>query len=353
MLGKKSPMFFVVVSVFLMYSACGSMGPSGGSAAVEPGWVADPYARYSSREYIAAVGTGRSRQEAERAALTNLISIFGQSIQVDQTISTSYQEVVRSGAAASWSESMSSDTNIALSTGMDTLVGAEIGEAWADPRGTHYAAAILNKQKAAQTYTNMVRENMAMIERLTNMPATEKNTLGGYSRYQFAGTLADINTAYGNLLQQIGAPYQGIKMGNDYRLEAAAIAQTIPVRVAVSKGNNVDPGNRINGAFAKALADAGFPSGGANSRYVLDVSITSSVVEIANNQNKFSRIEVTANLTDTATQAVLVPFSFNSREGHTSQAEADNRAVLTAERKINSDYAKELKDYLSGLLPGR
>jgi hypothetical protein len=48
---------------------------------------------------------------------------------------------------------------------------------------------------------------------------------------------------------------------------------------------------------------------------------------------------------------VLVPFAFSSREGHTSQAEADNRAYAVAERKIKAEYAALLDGYLSGLLP--
>ena len=47
-----------------------------------------------------------------------------------------------------------------------------------------------------------------------------------------------------------------------------------------------------------------------------------------------------------------LPFSFNSREGHTSQAEADNRAIGAAERRISGEYTGLLREYLTGLLPG-
>ena len=112
-----------------------------------------------------------------------------------------------------------------------------------------------------------------------------------------------------------------------------------------------DRAGRIQGAFAKALSDLGFRSGGSNSRYMLDVNVLTSPVDIAGSPNSWTRIEVSANLSDADSAAVLLPYSFNSREGHTSQPEADNRAYAAAERRINQEYADLLGGYLSQLLP--
>jgi hypothetical protein len=49
--------------------------------------------------------------------------------------------------------------------------------------------------------------------------------------------------------------------------------------------------------------------------------------------------------------AVLLPFNFNDRLGHGSQAEADNRACMAAEQKINEEYSGLLSGYLNQLLP--
>jgi len=230
---------------------------------------------------------------------------------------------------------------------LDSLVGAEIGDTWDDGKGTFSAVAVLNKAKAAQIYTGMIKTNQTMINNLINIPANQKNTLEGYSRYQFAAVVADINYSYGNLLSVIGSPVQGLAKGDDYRLEAKNITKTIPVAIRVQN----DKSNRIQGAFAKALSGIGFQSGGSNSSYVLDVNVSSQPVTIQGNAYLFTRVEVTANLTDTSNGSVLLPYNFNTREGHTSQAEADNRAILAAERKIGDDYAKLLNNYLSQLLP--
>jgi hypothetical protein len=84
---------------------------------------------------------------------------------------------------------------------------------------------------------------------------------------------------------------------------------------------------------------------------LLEVNITTTPVAIAGNPNKFTRIELKADLKDTKAGTVLLPYDFNSREGHAMQEEAENRAYITAERKINAEYAELLSNYLSRLLP--
>jgi len=231
---------------------------------------------------------------------------------------------------------------------MDTLIGAEVKEVWYDSRSTHYAVAVMENARTAQIYTDMIKANQNMIANLVSMKDAEKNTLEGFSRYQFAAAVADINVAYGNVLQIIGAPVPaGVVKGDNYRLEAKNITKSIPIGIVVKN----DKSGRIQGAFAKALSDIGFRSGGNNSRYILDVNITVSPVEYPNNANKFARIELTANLTDTSVKSVLLPYNFNSREGHTTAAEAENRAYTAAERKISEEYKNILSDYLNQLLP--
>ena len=338
-----------LTSLLVLHAVYSSGSGEKKSANKEPSWVSDPYTVYSEQVNLAVVGRGSSRDIAEKDALGRLVSLFGQSIQVDEKVSMTYQEAAKSGVAASWSETTTIDTRVATSADMETLVGAEIGEVWDNGQGIIFAAALLNKARAYLIYSEMIRSNQAMIENLIDMTQEEKNSLEAYARYQFAAAIADINMSYGNLLSVIGRPMQGLKKGDDYRLEALNITREIPVGLTVAN----DKAGRIQGAFAKALSDLGFRSGGSNSRYVLDVNLVVSPVVLVGNPNVFSRIELKANLMDSSLGTVLVPYDFNSREGHTTQEEADNRAYAAAERRINQEYANILNDYLSSLLPRR
>lgn len=316
-----------------------------------PDWIRDPYQKFDRQANVAAVGIGNSRQTAEKDALGKLVAIFGQSIQVDEKISSSYQEAVRNGATTAWSEDTSVQNTIISSAGMDSLVGTEIGDTW-DNGKDYYAVAVMNKAKAAAAYSEMIRANQAIINNLVDIPAAEKNTLDGYARFQFAATITDITAGYRNVLTYIGTAgtVQGLKSGDDYRLEALNITRAIPVNIKVKN----DKSGRIEGAFAKVFSDLGFRSGGNNSRYALEVDIVVSPVELPKNPNKFARMELSANLIDTRQGTILLPYNYlNNREGHSTQAEAENRIYNAAEQKINEEYLNILSEYLSRLMPER
>ena len=315
-----------------------------------PAWVDAVDSVYNRRQYLAAVGRASNRDAAEKSALAALAAIFGQSIKADQTITGAYREAVKNGGAAQWSENSALENIIQTSASMDTLAGAEIRNVWFDGKSVYYAAAVMEKAKSAALYDGMIQANQAMIANLVAMNQAEKNTLEGYSRYQFAAAAADMNASYANALKMLDAAApSGLETGGAYRLEAAAIAGAIPIGVTVKN----DRSGRIQGAFAKALADLGFMSGGGDSPYRVEAELTLSEALFPNQRNRFVRYEIAANLVNPGAKTTLVPYNINGREGHTTLAEAENRAITAAERKIGEEYQTFVSDYLSRLLPRR
>ena len=347
--------FLLFVFFSLIFSSCrtsasGGIPFSGSLSNPVPDWVMNPYTRYNENEFLAAVGSGRTRLDAERNALGNLIAQFGQSIHVDDVISSSFRQVI-SGSDLQWSEDTSLDTVMNLTTSFDTLIGAEFGEAWSDAE-THYVTAILNKPRAALVYGDMLRANIAMIDNLLDYPEPERYTLSSYIRTLFAATIADLNVSYANLLMQIGYPATGIRNGDEIRLEAWAIRRDIPIGISVNTDALPAHNRRVASAFSAVLSELGFQIGGNDSRYVLDVEFSLSPVTYEGNPFLFSRIELIADLRDTLEGRILLPYGFNERVGHSSQTEADNRVIIMAERRIGEEYPALLNDYLERLLLG-
>jgi hypothetical protein len=335
--------------------AASGAGSAGERNRPQPVWVSSPdavYNQYDRNVYIAQVGNGADRALAEKDALARLSAYFRQNIQGEQTSSTRYQEAMRNGVVASYSEDTTLTNTVRTSLELDTLVGAEIGDYWFDGRSVHYAVALMEKAKASVIYAGMIRANQELIQKLTAMTGEEKYTMDGYARYRLAANIADVNSIYGSVLSLAGTGETGIapdqmEGGASFRLEAANITKNIPVGVQVEN----DRSSRIASAFSQALGRAGFRTGTRNSPYVLDVKISFEPVNLPNQQNKFVRYVVDANLTDTATGSILLPYNINGREGHLNIPEAENRATTAAERKIGAEYENVLKTYLDELLP--
>ncbi|MDR2659162.1 MAG: LPP20 family lipoprotein, partial [Spirochaetaceae bacterium] len=170
----------------------------------EPAWVSSPYSVYDKNLYVAAVGSGDNRASAERAAFAALTSVFGQSIEAEFSNLTNYSEAVQNGSIVV-SENNAVREAVKTSSMMDSLVGAEIAGVWQDGGDRlWYAAAVLDKKKAAGLYAGLISGNLRIIDDITNIPEAEANTIEAFSRYQLAAAVADANELYGNLLSVLG-----------------------------------------------------------------------------------------------------------------------------------------------------
>ncbi|MDR2185760.1 MAG: LPP20 family lipoprotein [Treponema sp.] len=317
----------------------------------EPAWVNNVDQVYSRLRYVAAVGYGSSRALAEKEALANVISVFGQTIQVDRQSMVGYQEALRQNAVSAYIKNTEITNAIKTSAGMETLIGAEIRDYWYDGRDLHYAVAVMEKSRAASLYSELVEANREIINNLTAMDAGERYTLPGYARYRLAAAVADGNRAFANILSVVGGPGlspRELAAGENFRLEAENISRRIPIDIQIEN----DRDNRIKGAFASVIGSLGLQSGGGGSLYVLDGKISFTPVDLQKSDSVYVRYVLEANLTDRRTGAVLLPYTVSGREGHLSQAEAENRALGGVEKEIAGAWAAALTGYLDSLLSG-
>lgn len=346
--------FSAAVAILMFGIVSCASGPSAKEEAAkdvkspEPAWVANPGAVYPDAKYVAATGYGPDRETAEKTALGSLIAIFGQNVSGGTTVSTKYTEAVRSGAIEV-TEDFNLDRDVNSTFALDTVVGAEIKDTWNDGK-TYYAVAVLDKAKASITYANLIEKNEETIRQLVDIPAGEQDTLDAYARYDLASTVADTNVKFLNLVSvinpaQAAAKRSTVSNGDELRVKCLRIAQNIPIGITVEG----DRDGRIAAAFAAVISDAGFKSGGKNSRYVLNATMALSPVELANQTNKFARYTLDSKLTDSKTGSVLLPYGASGREGHATMTEAENRAFRTAEQKIKTEYPVALSGYLTQL----
>ena len=349
---KKAFFLFLFPALFLFFSCTGVTRNPGVDSDVRsgraPAWVNSVDSVYPRSRYAAAAGFAPNRAMAEKNALAALASFFGQSVQVNTSAVSAYRQAVVNGVTDGWIDTAEMSGVVKTQSSQDNLLGAEIREVWFDSKDTYYAVAVMEKARSAGLYSELIQANLNIIKNLLAMTPNEKYSLEGVIRYRFAAAAADINVSCANMVRLLdfSAP-DGIVSGDEYRLEARNIAKTIPVGITVT----YDRQGRLFGAFAKCFTDLGFETNTGGSRYVLNVNSSVSPVDLPNNPNYFSRIEIAANLTDTNLSIVLLPYNFNAREGHLTQAEAENRAIASAQRDINETFADALSEYLSRLMP--
>jgi hypothetical protein len=243
---------------------------------------------------------------------------------------------------AGFSESNMS-ASIEASAALDNLMGAEIREAWNDTGNrVWYAAAVMDKTRCGGLYASELDKTAREIRALIAMP--EGVTFEAVSQCRKALELAAKADTYALVLSLLG--------GQNRRMEISALAaeagaaleqaKSIPVDVRVSG----DSGGRIKAAFANALTAEGFKTGGRNSRFAVEVTLSFSPAPKTAYFN--TRYTVDAALMDTAAGAELFVFNIADRESHPAgQEDADNRALIGAQRKITEQFPAALREYLT------
>ncbi|MCL2519803.1 MAG: LPP20 family lipoprotein [Spirochaetaceae bacterium] len=315
----------------------------------QPNWVNNPYTRVSNQTHLAAVGVGNSRTVAEQNALARLAATFGLDIHVDDQLIDTYLEVTQNGRT-NWLQQTQLSSDITTAVRMNNLIGTEILEFWHDGRGNNYALAVMNKINAERTYSELIRINNEAITNLTNIPASERNSLSTLSRLQLAAVFADMNISYAAVLSVLGSPVQELRSGDDFRHEAEEIRRQIPIRITVQNDRD---GNVYN-AFNRTLTNLGFRTGGFNTRYVLNVEINLRLEERfsepLNMQLTWATKNLRAELIDTATGQVLLAYHFNStREARARESDAVSAVFRQAAEAIDKEYADILLEYLTRL----
>jgi hypothetical protein len=311
-----------------------------------PAWVLNPRDSYPEAKFLAAVGNGPSRAEAESKAMAALISVFGQSVTSSSIAVQHYAQAAKNGDIAV-DKSFSSNDTVNASFEYKLILGAEIKEAWYDGKSAYYALAAMDKLKSSLAYSQMLEKDGATIEELTSVPEADRNSLETFRRYALAADIADVDGQFVNILSVLSpgaAVASDAKTGTALRAEQLKIAQNLTFSVTVSG----DQGDRIKTAIASVITGAGFkiddPSA---SRYAVVAKITISEITLQGNDNKFARYVLDVQIKDSKSGTVLIPFSDNGRSGQATLAEAENRALRSAETAIKEKLGKAFVDYLA------
>jgi hypothetical protein len=238
-------------------------------------------------------------EAAECSALVSLTAVFGQPVQAEISSITNYSEAVKT------------------SSGMDSLVCAEIaGVRRNDADRSWSAVAVLEKQRAALLYAELMLGSRRLTSEITNVPDAGKTSPEAFSRCRLAATITDTNKLHAALLPGIGGGAAGldpaeIRTGADYRLEAAKATRGIPIAVKVEG----DSQNRVGNAFAVALGRIGFKSGCTDNRYVLNATLPPTGANLSGNRYQFCRYNVDAYLTDTSNGSRMSPYNIAGGKG--------------------------------------
>jgi hypothetical protein len=160
-----------------------------------PSWYLDKEAVYPAAFYIAAVGEGKTRAEAETAAVAGVSLFFNTSTEVRNQAIREFNEVL-SGAATEFSQKTYISENAVIRS-EEEFLGVRFADPWNDQRrGTWAALAYIDRQEAATIYASKISANMASIRSLAADGGSETEPLYACSLLNRAVRIGDLTEEY-------------------------------------------------------------------------------------------------------------------------------------------------------------
>ena len=315
-----------------------------------PEWVSSPAAVYPSDTYLQYVGYASDRGDAEVQAVNGLAAIFGQSVKSDSLSSQRMMQAKSDGKIATAKVSAFSQ-DVLRSVDVNDLVGVEIKDYWFDGEKTWYAIAVLDKSKACDIYTDMIRKNARAIKDLLVKAENDTYSIDGYAALDFATDITIENEGNVKKLAVINPAAVGeLKVNLPSSKEISAkkleVAKNIPICVLISG----DEDGRLAAIFAEVITSFGFRGSlETGSRYMLTGSLSFEESQSSDKKTTKCRYNLETFILDTENDHQLCPFNLSGREGHVKYEEAVSRAKKSVEKKVRSDFKKTFAEYLKSL----
>ena len=328
---SKIKISFVVFSLVIISSLFSCATNSGLTKKKAPEWVSKNEHEYS-KDNLCAVGIARSLDEANSVAISNIGKIINQKIESETTFVNS-ESLSKTGNAET---SSSLNQIVKTSALIDSLVGVEIAESWKDKENNYYSLAILNKTKTYLYYSEKINQNEKEIKDSCNLVSSDEDKFVIYGKLQNAKTLAQENEIYLDIIYAVNKASYTVTAKTVTTVAKVEnilnnFSKTISIKIFADETNP-----RIQNFFCDYFSGKGFSVNSQNSDYFLNYDIN---IENTNSGSLFyARYAFNANLKSINSDSVIYSFSTSERIAHKSYEEANQKAIISLEKKLTKAF---------------
>lgn len=320
--------FILRIALFLFSVFC--------AVAAQPKWISAPHVEYSPKEFMVAVGHGKTLKDSDLAAVEELAGQFGRDIRSSSVSSSRMKQAQKNGTLENSTDS-SISLDVQQKVSMEDLVGIEIREHYQEGK-EFYSLAVLEKSKASQIFISTIKKNDMLASRILKDSKTEEFSMEKVGDLSFARDLALMNEKLVERLKVIdfekaGQVEKGMISSVLVKKQIAEITRIIPVYISIR--NDVD--GKIGAAFASMVSASGFRiSDNPDERYSITGSVEFSRRTTKDNSSFQVNYTLEAALRDSIIDEILLPFSLQGRSSAANAENADVRTIRDITAKIET-----------------
>lgn len=316
-----------------------------------PDWVHGESSRYPRERYLIGVGSGDVRKAAEDGAYAALSRIFAAEVSQRTREWEKYLQTEAGDKTASQRE-IEMDQLTAVST-QKILENVSIAESYLDESTkTHYALAVMDRQKAGSTLRERITSLDLEVEELLKTARRAEYKLEKVRALHKGIKTLLLRDAYNTELRVVSNTGKGSESLN----RLAGIQQELEsfltqnFRIILQIGGKES--DRIRMAVLEGLNRQGLPVSldtVSNADVVVKGTVEFEPVEMP--KGKFIRWTASFELTDPSTGQVIGSVNRQGREGHLTASEAEARALRVVESELSREIGNHLAGYIFGEEP--
>lgn len=227
-----------------------------------PGWMTNLARAYPEDTYVAAIGTGDTRRDAENEASAALAKLFKVQVTVDSTLEQRYTDIVQGTQSSS-----DSTTTLTKTVGVRAdgeFQNLKYSDAYVDSKGSYHVVAFLEREPTAQLLKASILADAATIQGLVSRSEASTALLQSFALLDAAVVVARTE---GRRLEQlrflVPSMAQSLEKEADFASLAAkrdALAAKLTYKVAIS-GDGDDRVAAIAKSTLAAMSLSANPAG--------------------------------------------------------------------------------------------
>lgn len=333
----------MIAAMLALMTGWATSAASGTDVNGYPSWYLDPHSVYPREQYLAAVGSGDTRSDAEQQAMAGLAQLFKATVKVDVQTQKLYREVITAqGTLTDEEMEFVNATDIQAS---EELLNVQFGEAAVDARGMVHTIAYLERFGTGRLYLDIIQKNSSQVQSLLRQARSTADPVDRYALISAASAVAAGNEVLIDQLRIISPTMlMTASPGYDYpdllqqRAEAAS-----GMRASITFSGNYQ--DRITGVVAEALTREGFQISEESPVLLLAGDFTASAVEL---NPDFKTVRWTLAIEASRPDGTgIVAYSTQGRVSGITEDAAASLAYQDIKKVVDREFMEELRAFIN------
>lgn len=298
---------------------------------------------FPDSRYLAAIGEGDTKNEAEKNAMAKLSLIFESNIDVNQTLNEHFSEFSDDeNSSLTYEAKTSKRTNVQSE---QKLLNVKYGKHGVDKNGNNFAVAYINRSETASIYEEKIENNNSSIFAMENSAEMSDSKIFKYAAYNRASEMMNENIALMKQLYII-SPHtndfssQISKYESIYRKKGEIASE---IKFVISNESNED----VINSLSSLLTSKGFKIAETGD-YLVTSTMKYDKVDLGRKEifyNWFVNVALS-----NAGNEIVFNFEKSSREGGITESAAFARTKYAANDALKKNFITEFSNYLNSLL---